>query len=465
MSETKNGGAGQQDSRSPREQWREILAAIDDRILRACLPKTSTDVTLDPQHVFISVESEFKKQYCLRKMDAIVSAVAATIGERDVMIGEPPLVEQARDETAASPSRAHARIAVLGIGDGGVNAIDRMHHERLQGVRLVAVDTDRQVLNLSRAHQVLQIGMDITGGRGTGGDEDRGRKAAQESRWDLAALLKGLDLVFITAGLGGGTGTGAAPVVAELAREAGALTIAVVTRPFAFEGNIRRARADRGMESLRSAADVLVAISNDRLIETAAKGLAITQAFELADGILYQGVQGISDLVTVRGLVNLDFADLRVVLSGAGQAMMGMGQGSGEQRAVAAAKTACSNPLLEAGSIRGARKIILNVTGGNDLTLGEVTEAADTVRRFAATECDLVFGAVVRDDPAGEEEVRLTVIAADFGEPIEVDEQGDRGVGHPRKRVSVDEDLDVPTYLRRSQRAKESSSSSSDKRS
>jgi cell division protein FtsZ len=237
----------------------------------------------------------------------------------------------------------------------------------------------------------------------------------------------------------------------------------VVTRPFTFEGAVRRGRADRGIESLRHAADVLVAISNDRLIETAAKGLAITQAFELADGILYQGVQGISDLVTVRGLVNLDFADLRVVLSGAGQAMMGMGQGSGEQRAVTAAKTACSNPLLEAGSIRGARKIILNVTGGNDLTLGEVTDAADTVRRFAATECDLVFGAVVRDDLAGEEEVRLTVIAADFGEPIEESERDEHGTGHPRRRVSVDEDLDVPTYLRRSQRAKEAPPPSSDR--
>ena len=462
MSETNN-DHGHEDSRSPREQWREILSAIDDRILRACLPKTAEEVTVDSEHVFISVESEFKKQYCLRKVDEISNAVAATIGEHLVTIGEPPLIEQAREETGTTQSRAHARIAVLGIGDGGVNAIDRMHQERLQGVRLIAVDTDRQVLNLSRAHQVLQIGMDVTGGRGTGGDEERGRKSAHESRWDLAALLKGLDLVFITAGLGGGTGTGAAPVIAELAREAGALTIAVVTRPFTFEGTIRRGRADRGIESLRSAADVLVAISNDRLIETAAKGLAITQAFELADGILYQGVQGISDLVTVRGLVNLDFADLRVVLSGAGQAMMGMGQGSGEQRAVTAAKTACSNPLLEAGSIRGARKIILNVTGGNDLTLGEVTEAADTVRRFAATECDLVFGAVVRDDLAGEEEVRLTVIAADFGEPIEESERGDRSVGHPRKRVSADEDLDVPTYLRRSQQAKQPPSSSDER--
>ncbi|HDJ29721.1 MAG TPA: cell division protein FtsZ [Candidatus Acetothermia bacterium] len=365
------------------------------------------------------------------------------------MIGEPPLVERAR-QAAPPHGGTNARIAVLGIGDGGVNAIDRMRAERLGGVRLIAVDTDKQVLGISRADETLQLGMDITGGRGTGGDEEKGRKAAEESRWEIASLLKGTDLVFITAGLGGGTGTGAAPVIAEIARESGALTIAVVTRPFSFEGSVRQARAEAGLKRLRNAADVLIAISNDRLLETGAKGLAMTKAFELADGILHQGVRGISDLVTVRGLVNLDFADIRNILAGAGEAMMGMGEASGEGRALAAAKLASTNPLLEGGSIRGARRIIMNVTAGTDLTLNEVTSAADLIRRVAATECDLVFGAVIDDSLS--ERVKITVIAADFQPPQEVEKKL-----HPQRRVRIkpDENLDLPTFLRRNREAKE----------
>ncbi len=432
-----------------KEQWKAVLDAIDDRILRACLPKNPEAVSLGADEIRIAVDSEFKKEYCLRKRDKLAAAVARVLGPRKVMIGEPPLVERARQ--AAPPHvGTNARIAVLGIGDSGVNAIDRMRAERLGGVRLIAVDTDKQVLGISRADETLQLGMDITGGRGTGGDEEKGRKAAEESRWEIASLLKGTDLVFITAGLGGGTGTGAAPVIAEIARESGALTIAVVTRPFSFEGSVRQARAEAGLKRLRNAADVLIAISNDRLLETGAKGLAMTKAFELADGILHQGVRGISDLVTVRGLVNLDFADIRNILAGAGEAMMGMGEASGEGRALAAAKLASTNPLLEGGSIRGARRIIMNVTAGTDLTLNEVTSAADLIRRVAATECDLVFGAVIDDSLS--ERVKITVIAADFQPPQEVEKKL-----HPQRRVRIkpDENLDLPTFLRRNREAKE----------
>ncbi len=426
-----------------REQWKEVLRTIDDRILRACLPKNPDAVSLDEERITISVDSEFKKEYCLRKQEKLIAAISQVIGPRRLIIGEPPLIEEAK---RVEPSRAgaNARIAVLGIGDGGINAIDRMQKEKLTGVRLIAVDTDRQVLGISHADETLQLGMDITGGRGTGGDEDKGRRAAQESRWEIAALLKGMDLVFVTAGLGGGTGTGAAPVIAEIARENGALTIGVVTKPFSFEGTVRRARAEEGLKRLRASVDVLIAISNDRLLETAAKGLAMTKAFELADEILHQGVRGISDLITVRGLVNLDFADIRNILAGAGEAMMGMGEASGEGRAVTAAKLASTNPLLEGGSIRGARRMIMNITAGMDLTLSEVTAAADLIRRVAATECDLVFGAVIDESLA--DIVKITVIAADFQAPQELEKSS-----RPPKRVRIrlDENLDVPTFLRR----------------
>jgi cell division protein FtsZ len=448
MSENEGRGGEQ---RTSRELWREVLAAVDDHILRACLPKDPQWIVLDDSRIEVRVESEFKKDYCLKKIDRLAHAVEQVIGPREVTIGEPPLIEQAHTEEG-TPRIAAARIAVLGVGDGGINAVDRMRREQLQGVRLVAVDTDRQVLNQSQATETLQLGLDITGGRGTGGDEDKGRRAAVESKWEIATLLRGLDLVFVTAGLGGGTGSGAAPVIAEFAREEKALTIAVVTKPFSFEGAVRMDRAEAGLARLREAADVLIVISNDRLLESSVRGLAMTEAFELADSILHQGVRGISDLITIRGLVNLDFADIRSLLADAGEAMMGMGTADGEGRAAAAARAACNNPLLEGGSIRGARKMIMNVTGGSDLTLGEVTEAGDLIRKVAATECDLVFGAVVQDDFT--EGVQITVIAADFGEPKE--EERERRVTVKRERLPTDGDYDVPAYLRRSQESRES---------
>jgi len=426
---------------SLKETWKAFRGGIDDRILRACLPTDVQAIALSDRTLSISVDSEFKKEYCLRKLEKLSEAVGEFFGDRDVVIGELPLVEQAREEHPAHG--ATARILVMGVGDGGVNAVARMREENLQGVRLVAVDTDHQVLSACVVKEQLQLGLDITGGRGTGGVLEKGQKAAAESRWEIAELVQGMDLVFVTAGLGGGTGTGAVPVIAEIAKEAGALTVAVVTRPFSFEGTVRRAQADGGLASLRRAADVVIVVSNDRLLETSAKGLPMTKAFEMADGILHQGVRGISDLITVRGLINLDFADIRSVLADAGDAMMGMGQASGDGRAVAAAKLACTNPLLEGDSIRGARKLIMNVTGDQNLTLGEVTTAADQIRKAAGTECDLVFGAVIREGLG--QEVQITVIAADFRGP----ERAERARAVRRERIQTDQNLDVPTFLRR----------------
>lgn len=430
---------------SLKEMWRDLRGVIHDRILRACLPTDVQAVTLTESELRISVDSEFKKEYCLRKIGKLSEVAAGIFGEREVVIGEPPLLEQAREER---PSRgAAARILVLGVGDGGVNAVGRMHEENLQGVRLVAVDTDRQVLDATVVKEQLQLGVDITGGRGTGGVPEKGEKAAVESRWEISELLQGMDLVFVTAGLGGGTGTGAAPIIAGISKETGALTVGVVTRPFSFEGAARRTHAEDGLARMRRAADVLIVVSNDRLLETSAKGLPMTKAFEMADGILHQGVRGISDLITVRGLINLDFADIRSVLADAGDAMMGMGTASDDGRAIAAAKAASTNPLLEGDSIRGARKLIMNVTGDEDLTLGEVTAAADHIRKAAGTECDLVFGAVVREGFG--EAIQITVIAADFRGVEDVE----RARTVRRERIKTDENLDVPTFLRREREA------------
>jgi cell division protein FtsZ len=428
-----------------RETWRAILSAVDDRVLRACLPADFRSITLNESQLYISVESEFKKEYCQRKIDSVQSAVEKVVGAREIVIGEPPLVEKAREQHHHVQHGPSARILVMGVGDGGVNAVDRMRAEQLEGVRLIAVDTDQQVLEASHVTETLQLGLDITAGRGTGGDVEKGRKAAAESRWEIASMVRDMDLVFITAGFGGGTGSGAAPVIAEIAKENGALTVGVVTRPFAFEGTVRQKHAEDGLAKFRKAADVLIVISNDRLLETSARGLPMTKAFELADGILHQGVRGISDLITVRGLINLDFADIRSVLANAGDAMMGMGQAVGDQRATTAAKLASTNPLLDGESIRGARKMIMNVTGGDDLTLGEVILAADHIRKAAATECDLVFGAVVREE--FHEGVQITVIAADFQAPDLVGKE--RRQSASRERIKVDANLDMPTFLRR----------------
>src|SRR6476660_3580196 len=341
-----------------------------------------------------------------------------------------------------------AVIKVVGVGGGGTNAVNRMVDAGLTGVEFIAVNTDAQALMMSDADMKLHIGSAATRGLGAGADPIVGQSAAQESRDELKEALKGADMVFVTAGEGGGTGTGAAPVVAELAREIGALTVGVVTKPFAFEGRRRAQQAESGIDRLRDTVDTLIVIENDRLLQVVEKKTSVVDAFKMADDILRQGVQGITDLITVPGLVNLDFADVRTIMREAGSALMGIGSASGENRAAEAARSAVSSPLLET-TIEGATGILLNITGGAEIGLFEVNEAAEVVTSAADVNANVIFGAVI-DDTMGDE-VRVTVIATGFGG------------GRRRRRGSVeapaslsastpehvgDETLDVPSFLR-----------------
>jgi cell division protein FtsZ len=305
-----------------------------------------------------------------------------------------------------------AAIKVLGIGGGGTNAVNRMVDAGVSGVEFIAVNTDAQALLMADADVKIQIGSNATRGLGAGADPAVGLGAAQESRDELKEALKGADMVFVTAGEGGGTGTGGAPVVAELGQELGALTVGVVTRPFGFEGRKRADQAERGIDELRDRVETLIVIENDRLLQVVEKRTSIVEAFQMADDILRQGVQGITDLITVPGLVNLDFADVRTIMRDAGSALMGIGAAAGENRAAEAARTAVSSPLLEA-SVEGATGILLNVTGGPEIGLFEVNEAAEVVTSAADQNANVIFGAVI-DDAAGDE-VRVTVIATGFG--------------------------------------------------
>jgi cell division protein FtsZ len=346
-----------------------------------------------------------------------------------------------------------AVIKVAGVGGGGSNAVNRMVDAGLAGVEFIAVNTDAQALLMSDAHVKIHIGSKVTRGLGAGADPDVGREAAHESRDEMKDALKGADMIFVTAGEGGGTGTGAAPIIAELAEELDALTVGVVTRPFAFEGRRRAAVAEAGIEQLRDHVDTLIIIENDRLLQVVEKKTSVIDAFRLADDVLRQGVQGITDLITVPGLVNLDFADVRTIMREAGSALMGLGSASGEGRAAEAARIAVSSPLLDA-SIVGATGILLNVTGPSDLGLFEVNEAAEVVVSAADSNANVIFGAVIDDSPG--DEVRVTVIATGFGpsrrkrrrragtlvpEPV--------GVRASSERFEVsDAALDVPTFLR-----------------
>ena len=305
-----------------------------------------------------------------------------------------------------------AVIKVVGVGGGGTNAVNRMVDSGLRGVEFIAVNTDAQALLMTDADVKIAVGQKVTRGLGAGANPDVGRDAAIESRDQLKEALKGADMVFVTAGEGGGTGTGAAPVIAELARELGALTVGVVTRPFSFEGRRRADQAERGIEALRDRVDTLIVIENNRLLQVVEKNTSIVESFRMADDILRQGVQGITDLITVPGLVNLDFADVRTIMSDAGSALMGIGAASGTNRAAEAARAAVSSPLLEA-SIEGATGILLNITGGSDIGLFEVNEAAEVVTSAADQNANVIFGAVI-DDSVGDE-VRVTVIATGFG--------------------------------------------------
>jgi cell division protein FtsZ len=351
-----------------------------------------------------------------------------------------------------------ARLMVVGVGGGGGNVVDRMFDTCVQGVDLVVVNTDAQVLEVVRAHQTLQIGRKLTHGLGAGGNPEVGKLAAEESREEITDLLHGVDMVFITAGMGGGTGTGAAPVIAGLARESGILTTAIVTRPFAFEGIARAQKAEEGIARLSQNVDALICISNDKLLKVAPADTPITKAFEMADEVLRKGVEGISDLITVPGMINLDFADVESVMRDAGTAMMGIGEGQGEGKTKEAARNAISSPLLD-GSIHGARKVIMNITGGADLTLEEVTQAASLIREAVSDRADIIFGTAIRE---GMEKVRLTVIATGFAVGYDREEEEGAPISHEsmltkmeqESRVGAD-DFDIPTYLRRTRKAKE----------
>ena len=364
-----------------------------------------------------------------------------------------------------------AKIKVIGLGGGGGNAVSRMMAAQFTGVDFIVANTDIQALRASPAPVKIQLGSKLTQGLGAGSNPDVGRNAALEDPEQITRLLEGADMVFITAGLGGGTGTGSAPVIASLAKDLGILTVAVVTKPFVFEGRKRMLQAEAGMEQLRGVVDTLIAIPNQRLLSVVERGTPLIEAFKVADTVLQQAVQGISDLILVPGLVNLDFADVRTIMSGMGMAMMGTGVGRGEHRALDAAQKAVASPLLDDTSIEGARGILINFTGGPDLSIHEVEEAARIVQEAAHEEANIIFGAVV-DQSLGDE-VRMTVIATGFSDRkeatvpskvVDLPRSAPRmpGVapGSWRRRVATDaraeaddpmagDDFDVPAFLRR----------------
>lgn len=350
-----------------------------------------------------------------------------------------------------------AQIKVVGCGGGGNNAVNRMIENGLKNVEFIAVNTDKQALALSKATQKIQIGDKLTKGLGAGANPEIGQKAAEESKEEIAQAIKGADMVFITAGMGGGTGTGAAPIVAEIAKSLGILTVGVVTKPFPFEGRKRMIHAEMGIKNLKDSVDTLVTIPNERLLSMVDKKTTLVQSFRFADEILRQGVQGISDLITIPGLVNLDFADVRTVMVDKGLAHMGVGIGKGDNRAEEAAKQAISSPLLET-SIVGATGVLLNVTGGADLGLLEINEAAAIVQEAADPDANIIFGAVI--DENLKDEIRITVIATGFEQdrtervPIPKKQPTDEEeiTAEPIEEVASTQDLEIPAFLRRSKR-------------
>lgn len=343
-----------------------------------------------------------------------------------------------------------ASIKVVGIGGGGSNAVSRMVEAEVRGIEFVTVNTDLQALYRTQANRRIQIGEKLTKGLGAGGNSVIGTKAAEESSERLYEALKGADMVFLTAGLGGGTGTGAAPIIAQIAKEVGALTVAVVTKPFTFEGAKRRSVAEEGAIQLKDKVDTMITIPNDRLLQVVDKKTTVTAAFRIVDDVLRQGIQGIAELITVPGIINLDFADVKAIMAQAGSALMAIGRGEGDNRAADAAQQAISSPLLEV-SIDGAKGVLFNITGGEDMTLLEVNEAAEVISQAADPEANIIFGAVI--DPRLQGEIRITVIATGF--------EGKR-VARPAPYVVPKlsevplqpfegEDLDVPAFLRRRQ--------------
>lgn len=340
-----------------------------------------------------------------------------------------------------------ARIKVVGVGGGGSNAVNRMITEGLKGVEFITINTDAQALQLSQAARRIQIGGKLTKGLGAGGRAEVGERAAEESRTELEEAIGESDMVFVTAGLGGGTGTGAAPVVAEIARTLGALTIGVVTKPFGFEGGPRSGTAEIGLDNLRERVDTLIVIPNDRLLTLGDRRMTFHDAFRAADEVLHQGIQGISELITVPGLINLDFADVRTIMADGGAALMAVGAASGENRAVEAAERAISSPLLDI-TIDGATGVLFNVTGGMDMTLQEINEAAEVIRRVVDEQANIIFGAVL--DKQMSDEMRITVIATGFhGAQAKVSDRPETPILNlPQRRALSGDDLEIPAFLR-----------------
>ncbi len=333
-----------------------------------------------------------------------------------------------------------AQIKVIGVGGGGSNAVNRMIESGLKGVEFIAINTDAQALYISKAEHKIQIGTKLTRGLGAGANPEIGQKAAEESRDELAAALKGADMVFVTAGMGGGTGTGAVPIVAEIAKEVGALAVGVITKPFPFEGRKRMSHANMGIGNLKGKVDTLIIIPNEKLLSVVDKNTSINEAFRIADDVLRQGVQGISDLITVPGLINLDFADVKTIMQETGTALMGIGSADGENRAAVAARSAISSPLLET-SIEGAKGVLFNITGGADLGLFEVNEAAEIIAQAADPEANIIFGAVIDEDL--QDQVRVTVIATGFDRPASKETFVELDV-----KPFNTEDLYIPQFLR-----------------
>jgi len=339
-----------------------------------------------------------------------------------------------------------AKIKVIGLGGGGCNAVTRMVREEIQGVEFIAMNTDAQALAITEAPTRIQLGEKLTRGLGVGGDHTMGQKAAEESRDELKELVNGADMVFITCGLGGGTGTGAAPLIAEVSKQSGALTIAVVTKPFTFEGTHRTQVAEEGVVHLLSKVDTLIIIPNDRLLDLCDKKTAVDSAFRLADDVLRHGVQAIAEVITVPGLINLDFADVKAVMKDAGPAWMSIGRGSGQNRATDAAREALASPLLDV-SINGSKGVLFNVVGGSDLSLFEVNEAAEVIRQAVDPDANIIFG--VAHDPAMDKEVRITLIATGFVSKMGLPGSEDEELKHLLKGLENEEELDIPSFLRR----------------
>ena len=342
-----------------------------------------------------------------------------------------------------------ANIKVIGVGGGGNNAVNRMVDNQIKGVQFLAVNTENQVLELSKADVTIQIGEKVTKGLGTGANPQIGEEAAQESREEITKALEGADMVFVTAGMGGGTGTGAAPIVAECAKEVGALTVGVVTKPFAFEGKRRRAAAEKGIEFLTQKVDTIIVIPNDKLLQVVDKKCSVSDAFSKADEVLRQGIKGISDLIQIPGLINLDFADVKTIMTNQGEALMGIGEGTGENRAADAAKMAINSPLLET-SIDGAKGILLNISGSSELGIFEVNEAAQIISDAADPDANIIFGSVI-DESLGDK-VQVTVVATGFGNNAKsVPEFGKTTTtSRPASTTTTNSGIpDIPVFMKR----------------